>query len=1437
MHALAARRPKHLCEFCAGLLLCFTSFRIADAQDRPDPETGFRVPAIAFQDIKIVQQPGQVIEKGNLILRDGFIEAVGPDAAISPDARVINGAGLIAYPGFIDAATSSLIDPEALKPKDDPPPDFRQNVLAGSPTQHRRGITPEFLAHEHLVRTKDKLEAYRKAGFTSAHVAPLRGIAGGQGCALALGDGPIGSVLIDFTASTVFKLAPLPKSGSNTDQYPITTMGAIAHLRQTLADEANYSRIRPWDPSRPRLSGRLPTDSVLEALNETTGREFVEPYLLADSIDEIARADSFSREFIWKAPTIVGGRDAARLADDLDASVILRVDHGDEPKIESQSDQCSLDAEFKQPIRKQNAALTRWKERMTAAAKLKESLFGFTSMGCSSAQDFLHRLRLIVTQGVPADVVLGGLTLSNFSVVWGHDTREIATGRLAHVTVMNGPWENTETKVRYVVIGEELFEYNRDAEPSKPAEPSAAPPPEIAGTWTVSIAAGDMQTTAATLTLTQDGETLRGAFASESGDGKVFSGRATVEKIEFAVAIGAGQRDVTLTFEGQHNSEDDTLSGTMKSPFGPPTRWTAIRVNEQQPPANPVEITLEEDDANPKASAAELPSELESDRLAAAGPPEDDLLLTNGTILTGTGRTLVDHDLRIRDGKIAEIGPDLAADDGVTMIDVSGWFLTPGIIDTHSHIMISGGVNESSHSVVPEVRIKDVVRSDDPREYRALAGGVTTARLLHGSTNTIGGQDAVVKLRHGEPAAAHIIEDAPQGVKFALGENPKRRGDRFPNTRMGVEATLKRSFSEALAYRREWQKYEQAERADRRQPSDPNATVLPKPRRDLRLEELVDIIEGRSFIHCHCYRADEILMLLSTADELGIQVRSLQHVLEGYKIAPEIAAHGASCSTFSDWWAFKIEAYDATPYNTTALWKAGVNVVVKSDDSEVMRHLPLEAAKSLRYGNMPEHAALQMVTLNAARELGLDDRIGSLEVGKDGDVAVFNGHPFNTFARCELTVIDGRVRFQRSRQPTAMSLDSQERSVGPHPLELAPADVRERTLELPTNDDNLYAVRGAMVHPVDAPDIQGTVIIENGRIASVGPDAEIPDGAAVIDASGLHVYPGLIDAGTTLGITEINLVDATHDYADSGRIQPDLRASTAVNVDSELIPVSRAGGITTALVRPEGALIAGQCALLQPAGWTAPDMVLNGMAGLSLEWPGDDDDQARLREFFAAARVYERIMSQPEESRPDVVSDPRYEAMLPYLRGERPVLVEAHNRKSIAQALLFAEEQQFNPVLTGATDAWKLADEIKARNVPVILGPTMRGPIEDWDPFDAPYTNAARLYEAGVLFCVRSNSASNSRNAPFQAAICVAYGLPEDEALKAVTLNAARVLGIDRELGSITPGKRANLIITDGSPLQPTTQIKAVFVAGRPFAPESKQTRLYERYLQRLRER
>jgi imidazolonepropionase-like amidohydrolase len=389
---------------------------------------------------------------------------------------------------------------------------------------------------------------------------------------------------------------------------------------------------------------------------------------------------------------------------------------------------------------------------------------------------------------------------------------------------------------------------------------------------------------------------------------------------------------------------------------------------------------------------------------------------------------------------------------------------------------------------------------------------------------------------------------------------------------------------------------------------------------------------------------------------------------------------------------------------------------------------------------------------------------------------------------------------------------------------------------------------GATVHPVDAPDIErGTVLVHGDKIIAVGATVEIPSGAKTIDATGLHVYPGLIDAGTVLGLIEIGRVRETHDYQEAGQFQPDLRAGVAVNPDSELIPVTRAGGITTALVRPTGGIVCGQVSLIKLDGWTVPEMVLSFEAGLQIDWPGGNDNQPRidqLRDFLIEARTYAKLKKAADENKTTPpIRDPRYESLGPYLRGEKRIFVEANSRKEIVETLLFFEKEGLKIVITGARDAWKLAPELKKREIPVIVGAVMARPFEDYDPFDAAYANPGRLHEAGVLFCIRSNgfstagfSASNSRNAPFEAAQAVAYGLPEDEALKAVTLNAARVIQADDKLGSLTAGKLANLIITDGSPLQETTQYKAIFIAGKPYPAESRHTRLYEKYRGRLHE-
>jgi len=385
-------------------------------------------------------------------------------------------------------------------------------------------------------------------------------------------------------------------------------------------------------------------------------------------------------------------------------------------------------------------------------------------------------------------------------------------------------------------------------------------------------------------------------------------------------------------------------------------------------------------------------------------------LIRNATLLTVTKGTLENSDLLIENGKIAKIGKGLTAPAGARVIDATGKYVLPGIIDCHSHSMIDA-VNEGSLAVTSMCRIRDVLNPNDVDLYRALAGGVTALNLLHGSANAIGGQNQVVKIKYGRPIEEFLFPDAPPGIKFALGENPKRSNFRFPgqtqrypNSRMGVEETIRDAFVRARDYKRQWDDYNAAKAR--------GENVVP-PRRDLQLEPLVEVLEGKRYVHAHCYRAEEILMLMNLAEEFGFRVRTLQHVLEGYKIAREIAKHGAGASAFADFWSYKVEAYDAIPHDAALMTRAGVIVSLNSDDDGRARRLNMEAARVMKYGDLTENEALRLITINPAIQLGIDRRVGSLEVGKDADLAIWTAHPLSVYARVETTFIDGEVFFDR----------------------------------------------------------------------------------------------------------------------------------------------------------------------------------------------------------------------------------------------------------------------------------------------------------------------------------------------------------------------------------------------------------------------------------------
>jgi imidazolonepropionase-like amidohydrolase len=881
--------------------------------------------------------------------------------------------------------------------------------------------------------------------------------------------------------------------------------------------------------------------------------------------------------------------------------------------------------------------------------------------------------------------------------------------------------------------------------------------------------------------------------------------------------------------------------------------------------------------------------------LPCSGLAAETVLVRNATVWTQSARgRLAGADLLVAGGKVSAVGPGLRAPEGTRVIDATGKHVTPGLIDCHSHTAIRGGVNEGSNNVTAEVRVADVLDPDDPNIYRQLAGGLTVAHLLHGSANSIGGQDAVIKLRRSAVAAEELLLDAPPGIKFALGENPKRSNfrrpgpeQRYPATRMGVLESIRERFLAARDYVREWEAYEALppKKRARREP----------PRRDLQLEAVAEVLRGERRIHAHSYRQDEILALLRLAEEFGVGIATFQHVLEGYKVADELAAHGAGASTFSDWWAFKLEAYDAIPHNGALMHDRGVLVSFNSDSSELARRMNLEAAKAVKYGGVEEQEALAFVTSNAAAQLGIADRVGSLEPGRDGDFVVWSGHPLSVYSIVEETWVDGVKQFDREEdlagrealERERADLVARVRSDGgagqdgaeqegagdAEPAADAGPDAAPREpehppppLPRPAYRDALGATGGAVsivhatVHTVSSGTIaDGTVSFRAGRIVEVGPGLAPLAGARVVDGTGRHLYPGMIDADTVLGLTEVSSVAGSVDVSESGDVNPEVNPAIAINPDSELIPVTRANGLTHVLTVPAGGRISGSSALIRLDGWTWEDTLAASPVAMHVRWPAfrlrssgpsgpapsaedqkkeRDEQLKKIRQAFADARAYDRARSAAGAGASPADADPKLEALLPVVQGRLPVIVHADEVRQIESALAWAAEEGLRIAIAGNGDIGRVAATLRRKGVPVLVTSVLSLPAREDEPYDLAYTLPARLAAEGVEFCITSSGggfgAAMTRNLPYHAAMAAAFGLEREEALRAVTLYPARILGVDGDLGSIEVGKSASLVLADGDLLEVRTTVERLFVDGREVDPrKNRHDRLYERYAAR----
>ena len=876
------------------------------------------------------------------------------------------------------------------------------------------------------------------------------------------------------------------------------------------------------------------------------------------------------------------------------------------------------------------------------------------------------------------------------------------------------------------------------------------------------------------------------------------------------------------------------------------------------------------------------------------------LVVRGATILTVTNGTIPNGTLVVRDGRIAAVGANLDVPAGAEVFDATGKFVTPGIIDAHSHIA-ADSINEGGTTVSSMTGIEDVLDPTDINIYRDLGGGVTVANVLHGSANPIGGKNSVIKLRWGKMRPEELLfEGAMPGIKFALGENPKDMRQfgqtgprRYPVTRMGVEFVIRDAFTRAKAYQAEWQEFE-------RRKATGGDTV--PPARNLQLEPLVEVLEGKRLVHAHCYRADEILMLIRLADELGVKIATFQHVLEGYKVAKEIAAHGAGASTFSDWWAYKVEAEDAIPHNAALMTRKGVLVSVNSDSAEHARRLNTEAAKSMHWGDLTEDEALALVTINPAKQLRIDSRVGSLEPGKDADFVIWNHHPLSSYAIVERTYIDGLPYYDRlvderrltelqkekttllaaekseRRSPTTSDPDSPrtprsatgrngngdanaaaahsqpESSNGPSAAgDQTPSQAGGRQASSSREPSSVWAIVNARIHPVTRPTIErGTIVIRGSRIEALGADVSVPAGATTVDAGGADVYPGWINARTTIGLSEPG-PRGFDDVSEMLDFNPQLRAIVAFQSDSDTIPVARENGVTTVAVFPSGGILGGQVGVVNLEGWTWEENALKSNAGITLQFPtigrapgfgggfgGQREDRSydelkkerderlgRLARLLDDARAYAKVPKEPRRT------DWALEALVPVVEGRLPLFTAASREQDIRDAIAFADRVKVHIVITGGQEAALVAPLLKEKNIPVILGPVLTLPSRE-DMFHAgSYQAAGELAKAGVKIAFATGDNANVRQVPYNAAQSVAWGLPREEAIRALTINAAEILGIANRTGSLEPGKDANLFISRGDPLEVRTRVTTVVIAGRKVDLGNKHQALYERFMAR----
>lgn len=939
-------------------LLCLSQLAIAQSEPNNGLEES-KPTYYALKDATIYLSPTEKINIGTILVKDNKIENVGRSGmlVIPKEAVVINCKGKIIVPAFIDL-NSSVGTPKAVAAK---------TIERAGPYYWNQAIHPELNTSEIYMYDEKASKILIEKGFGFALTHQADGIARGEGALISLGSGTE-SYLSSFTSSSYFSF----QKGVSKQRYPSSQMGSIALLRQTLYDAQWYE------------SNQDELNLSLVAINEQMKLPMF--FNTKDKL-EILRAQKIADEFNISFNYLGSGNEYEIIdqLSEIKTTVVLPLNFPDAYDVKNPyvSRQIPL------------SDLKHWEMApMNPSILINNGVPICISGTGTKSVDFWANLRKSIKHGLTTEQALEALTMAPAKLI-GVDNKlgSIADGKLASFMIYDhDPFSEKAKLLESWLLGDREI-HNTVSTNSK-----------VLGKYNISFAG-----TKYPVEIKESGAKLSGKLTYKKLTKKGAAVDTTVN-----LFVEHSNNDITLQFNIRNNELNGsvTLRGKIVSkmgvfegegllPNGEWVQWTGIRSKKDRSKKDkPNQLVVA--DTSIQAWYPNLAYGFES------LPEEQSIIIKNATLWTNEEEgNLENSTIVIKEGKIIFVGSgNYPSPLGARIIDAKGKHVTSGIIDEHSHIAISKGVNEGGQAISAEVSIADVVNPKDINIYRQLSGGVTASQLLHGSANPVGGQSALIKLKWGFTAEDMLIDEAPKFIKFALGENVKQSnwgpGTRFPQTRMGVEQVYYDAFMRAKAYDKEWNDFKLG-------------LTTEKPRKDLELEVLNEIMKSERFVTCHSYVQSEINMLMHVADSMGFNINTFTHILEGYKVADKMVEHGVGGSTFSDWWAYKFEVNEAIPYNASLMAEQGVIVSINSDDAEMGRRLNQEAAKSVKYGGMSEIEAWKMVTLNPAILLHLDKQMGSLKIGKDADVVIWSDNPLSVLAKVEQTIVDGIVLFDNDR--------------------------------------------------------------------------------------------------------------------------------------------------------------------------------------------------------------------------------------------------------------------------------------------------------------------------------------------------------------------------------------------------------------------------------------